>query len=45
LNSNQSELLATNDIFDIQISDATRTWTIAKGTITVIEDVTGPYES
>ena len=45
LNANQSELLATNDIFDIQISDATRTWTIAKGTITVIEDVTGPYES
>ena len=45
LTANQSELLATNDIFDIQISDATRTWTIAKGTITVVEDVTGPYES
>lgn len=45
LNSNQSELLQTNDIFDIQLSDATRTWTVAKGTITVVEDVTGPYQS
>lgn len=45
LTSNQSDLLETNDIFDIQLSDATRTWTVAKGTITVIEDVTGPAES
>ena len=45
LTANQSDLLETDDIFDIQLSDATRTWTVAKGTITVIEDVTGPYES
>lgn len=40
LSSGESEVLATNDIFDIQLSDATRTWTVCKGTITVIEDVT-----
>jgi hypothetical protein len=45
LTANQSDLLATDDIFDIQLSDATRTWTVCKGTITVIDDVTGPYES
>jgi len=45
LAAEESELLETDDIFDIQLSDATRTWTVAKGTITVIEDVTGPYES
>jgi len=44
LAANESELLETDDIFDIQLSDATRNWTVAKGTITVIEDVTGPYE-
>ena len=36
----QSEILETEDVFDIQLSDASRTWTICKGTITVIEDVT-----
>jgi len=45
LAAEESELLETDDIFDIQLSDNTRTWTVAKGTITVIEDVTGPYES
>jgi hypothetical protein len=40
LSAGESEDLATNDIFDIQLSDATRTWTVCKGTITVIEDVT-----
>jgi hypothetical protein len=45
LTANQSDLLATDDIFDIQLSDATRTWTVCKGTITVIDDVTGPYTS
>ena len=40
LSSGESEDLATGDIFDIQLSDATRTWTVCKGTITVIEDVT-----
>jgi hypothetical protein len=45
LSAGESESLATGDIFDIQLSDATRTWTVCKGTITVVEDVTGPYES
>jgi hypothetical protein len=43
--SGESEDLETGDIFDIQLSDATRVWTVCRGTITVIEDVTGPYES
>ena len=45
LTSDQSEILTTNDIFDIQLDDGSRTWTVCKGTITVVEDVTGPYES
>jgi hypothetical protein len=45
LSAGQSENLQTGDIFDIQLSDATRVWTVCKGTITVVEDVTGPYES
>jgi hypothetical protein len=40
LSSGESENLETGDIFDIQLSDEIRTWTICKGTITVIEDVT-----
>jgi hypothetical protein len=40
LTSGESEDLETGDIFDIQLSDNTRTWTICKGTVTVIEDVT-----
>ena len=45
LSAGEAEDLNTGDIFDIQLSDATRTWTVCKGTITVVEDVTGPYES
>lgn len=45
LSSGESEDLETGDIFDIQLDDGTRTWTICKGSITVIEDVTGPQES
>jgi hypothetical protein len=45
LSAGESETINTGDIFDIQLSDATRTWTVCKGTITVVEDVTGPYES
>ena len=40
LSAEESEDLETGDIFDIQLSDPTRTWTVCKGTITVIEDVT-----
>jgi hypothetical protein len=45
LTSGESEDLVTGDAFDIQLSDGTRTWTVCKGTITVIDDITGPYES
>ena len=45
LSSAQSENLQTGDIFDIQLDDGPRTWTVCKGSITVIEDVTGPQES
>ena len=45
LSSGESEDLATGDIFDIQLDDGTRTWTVCKGSITVIEDVTGPQGS
>ena len=45
LTSGQSEILSTGDIFDIQLSDESRTWTVCRGSVTVIEDVTGPYES
>ena len=45
LSSAQSENLQTGDIFDIQLDDDSRTWTVCKGSITVIEDVTGPQES
>jgi hypothetical protein len=40
LTAGESDDLETGDIFDIQLSDNTRTWTICKGTVTVIEDVT-----
>ena len=36
----QSEILETGDIFDIQLTDATRVWTVAQGSMIVIEDVT-----
>ena len=45
LSSGESEDLETGDIFDIQLDDGTRTWTVCRGTVTVIEDVTGPQES
>jgi hypothetical protein len=45
LTSGESEDLETGDIFDIQLDDGTRTWTVCKGSITVVEDVTGPQES
>jgi hypothetical protein len=40
IDSNESELLQTGDIFDIQLSDPTRVWTVAKGSMVIIEDVT-----
>ncbi len=43
LTSAQSEILETGDVFDIQLTEldsGTRVWTIAKGSLVVIEDIT-----
>ena len=40
LSSAESVSLETGDIFDIQLSDPTRVWTVAQGSIVVLEDVT-----
>lgn len=40
LDSTESELLQTGDIFDIQLSDPGRVWTVAQGSMVIIEDVT-----
>lgn len=39
----QSEILETEDVFDIQLFDGDATvWTVAQGVMSVIEDITGP---
>jgi hypothetical protein len=40
LTSDQSVILETGDIFDIQLSDATRVWTVCQGSMKILEDVT-----
>lgn len=40
LNSANSQLLETGDIFDIELTDGFRVWTVGQGRIVVIEDVT-----
>lgn len=40
LTSAQTEILETGDVFDIQLSDDSRVWTVAQGRMVVIEDVT-----
>ena len=40
LTAQQSALLDTGDIFDIEMTDGLRVWTVAYGTIEVFEDVT-----
>lgn len=40
LTSEQSFILETGDIFDIQLSDATRVWTVCQGSMKILEDVT-----
>jgi hypothetical protein len=42
LDSTQSVLLQTDDLFDIQLTDPTRVWTVAQGKMLIIEDVTEP---
>ena len=36
----ESELLETNDVFDVQLSNDTYVWTVAQGKMNIIEDVT-----
>jgi hypothetical protein len=40
LMAEESVLLETGDIFDIELSDESRVWTVARGTLVIIEDVT-----
>ena len=40
LTANESVLLETGDIFDIELRDESRVWTVARGTLVIIEDVT-----
>lgn len=40
LTAEQSVQLETGDIFDIQLSDPTRVWTVAQGSLKILEDVT-----
>ena len=36
----ESRLLATGDVFDVQLSDATRVWTVCQGEVLIIGDIT-----
>jgi len=38
--SSESQILETGDIFDIQLSNATYVWTVAQGSMKILEDVT-----
>jgi len=40
LTSSESFILETGDIFDIQLSDPTRVWTVCQGSMKILEDVT-----
>jgi len=40
LTAAESVQLETGDIFDIQLSDPTRVWTVAQGSMNILEDVT-----
>lgn len=40
LTSEESQVLETGDIFDIQLSDPTRVWTVCQGSMIILEDVT-----
>lgn len=45
LTSFQSRSLNTGDIFDIELRDATRVWTVARGSMIIVEDITNNEES
>lgn len=38
--ASESVILQTGDIFDIQLSDTTRVWTVVRGSMVILEDVT-----
>lgn len=40
LTASESEILETNDLFDIQLSNGIYVWTVAQGKMNIIEDVT-----
>lgn len=40
LTADQSEILETGDVFDIQLTRPSNVWTIAQGSMVIIEDVT-----
>ena len=40
LTAQESVQLETGDIFDIQVSDPTRVWTVCQGSMKILEDVT-----
>jgi len=40
LTAEESHNLQTGDIFDIELSDPTRVWTVAQGSMKILEDVT-----
>ena len=40
LTAAESVQLETGDIFDIQVSDPTRVWTVCQGSMKILEDVT-----
>lgn len=40
ITSSQSLELETGDIFDVQLSDETRVWTVCQGKFIILEDVT-----
>ena len=40
LTAEESNVLQTGDIFDIQLTDPTRVWTVAQGSLKILEDVT-----
>ncbi len=40
LTAEESNVLQTGDIFDIQLTDPTRVWTVAQGSMKILEDVT-----
>lgn len=40
ISSSESDLLQTGDVFDIQLAKTDTVWTVARGTMNVIKDVT-----